>query len=96
MTANRQGITISTKTLRWLELAVVLVALVGPLTGWLATVNSYGRDIHELQKGHASHGARMDKFEDRLDANGHRIDARLQSIEATVNRIAGKLEANHK
>jgi hypothetical protein len=93
MTANRQGLTINTKTLRWLELGVVLIALCGPLAGWLATVNSYGRDIVELQKGHTQQGVRMDKLEDRMDATGHRIDARLQSIEATVNRIAGKLEA---
>jgi hypothetical protein len=89
---DRKGVTLSQRTIKWLELGVVLVALGGPLAAHLLAVRENTADIKALKAQDEEHALRMNVLDAKLEQKVDKIDTRLQNIEASLNRIAGKLE----
>ena len=92
MTADKDGVVVSLRTIRWIELAVLLVALAGPVVSYVVTTKVMIARQELIDKRQDERIDGHDEMFHEKDARYVRIDTRLQSIEQTLNRIAGKLE----
>lgn len=85
MTITKKGTDLPTRTVRWLEIALVLVGLAGPpVSFFMSTAIAKARQ--ELVD------ARQDSDIASMDRHLDRIDARLITIEQMLNRVIGKLD----
>lgn len=96
MVVSKSGLVVSERTVRWFELAVLVIAIGGPFASFYVstTVASVHQDA--INKSVASDIEQMRSDMEILQASVERkvdkIDQRLLNIEQTLNRIAGRLE----
>lgn len=91
MTADREGVTLSSNTLKWFNIVVAACALLGPPTAFyvsIAVTQARQEQIDARQNEKiAEHQALMDKTDAKFD----KINDRLSNIEMGLNQIIGKL-----
>ncbi len=91
MTADSEGVTLSSNTLRWFNIVVAVCAIMGPPTVFFVSIAVFKATQEQIDARQdeklIEHRALIDKSDIKFD----RIDTRLSNIEQGLNQIVGKL-----
>ncbi len=91
MTADNEGVTLSTNTLRWFNIVVAACAILGPPTVFFVSIAVFQAKQQLVDARQDERIAEHRLLIDKNDAKFDKINDRLGNIEQAVNQIVGKL-----
>lgn len=91
MTADRNGLTLSSNSLKWFNIVVAACALLGPPTVFFVSIAVFKATQQQIDARQDERIAEHRILIDKSDAKFDRINDRLSNIESGLNQLIGKL-----
>ena len=90
MTDTSDSLTVSGKTLRWLEVAALMAAFLGPPLAVYTSYRIMEYRIQALEIQAAKQGDALVRLAESVDAKLDRINDKLGRVESSISNIEGR------
>lgn len=91
MTADSEGVTLSTNTLRWFNIVVAACALLGPPTAFFVSIAVFQAKQQQVDARQDDRLAEHRLLIDKNDTKFDKISDDIADMKEVLNQIVGKL-----